>query len=83
MKHLESNRILHPNQHGFRHGHSCETQLISLVHDLTFNCDINLQNNLISMDMARRLTPSLTKDFCISYIGMKYGEKFINGLVNS
>ena len=44
------NGILHPNQHGFQHSHSCETQLISLVHDLTFNYDINLQ---ISMDMAK------------------------------
>ena len=35
MKHLNKNGILHHHQHGFQHNHSCETQLISLVHDLT------------------------------------------------
>ena len=31
--HLERNNILTPSQHGFRPGHSCETQLISAVDD--------------------------------------------------
>ena len=30
---LEKNSILTPSQHGFRIGHSCETQLISAVND--------------------------------------------------
>ena len=33
--------------------HSCEVQLISLVYDLTFNYNINLQTNLISVDTAK------------------------------
>ena len=38
-KHLESNNILHHCQYGFRQFHSCETQLISVVQDLTLNFD--------------------------------------------
>ena len=53
MKHLETNGILHHRQHGFRHNHSCETQLISLVHDLTYNYDAGMQTDLISMDFAK------------------------------
>ena len=53
MKHLETNGILHHRQHGFRHNHSCETQLISLVHDLTNNYDAGTQTDLISMDFAK------------------------------
>ena len=53
MKHLETNNILHHCQHGFRHNHSCETQLISLIQDLTLNYDNNIQTDLISMDFAK------------------------------
>ena len=53
MKHLETNGILHHHQHGFHHNCSCETKLISLVHDLTHNYDIDVQTDLISMDFAK------------------------------
>ena len=52
-KHLESNNILHHCQHGFRQFHSCETQLISLVQDLTLNFDEDIQTDLVSMDFAK------------------------------
>ena len=47
MKHLETNGILHHHQHRFQHNHSCEIQLISLVHDLTHNHDIDIQTDSI------------------------------------
>ena len=34
MDHLKCNNILIQNQHGFKQGYSCETQLISLVEDI-------------------------------------------------
>ena len=34
MGHLQTNNLLNVNQHGFRSGFSCETQLILTVHDL-------------------------------------------------
>ena len=52
-KHLESNNILHHCQHGFRQFHSCETQLISLVQDLTLNFDEDIQTDLVSMDFVK------------------------------
>ena len=36
MEHLNSNNILIDDQHGFRSQHSCVTQLISLVEDLSY-----------------------------------------------
>lgn len=33
--HLQTHNILLPNQHGFRRNHSCETQLILTINDLT------------------------------------------------
>ena len=36
MKHGEENNILYP-LHGFRKGHSCETQLIEFVDDISKN----------------------------------------------
>ena len=53
MKHLEINGILYHPQHGFQHSHSCETQLISLVHDFTYNFDVGIQTDLTSMDFAK------------------------------
>ena len=53
MKHLESNGILHSCQHGFRHNRSCESQLISLVHELMQNHDNNIQSDIILTDFAK------------------------------
>ena len=53
MKHLEVNNILNHHQHGFRHNHSCETQLVSLIQDLSLNFDNDIQTDLISMDFAK------------------------------
>ena len=52
-KHFESNNILYHGQHGFRQFHSCETQLISVVQDLTLNFDEDIQTDLVSMDFAK------------------------------
>ena len=65
-RHLETNSILHHHQHGFRQFHSCKTQLISLVQDLTLNFDEDIQTDLISMDFAKGLRPLilwLTTDY--------------------
>jgi len=53
MKHLESNNILFEFQHGFRANRSCESQIISMIHQLTYNKDKNIQTDLIIMDFAK------------------------------
>jgi hypothetical protein len=42
MEHLESNNILYEMQHGFRSNRSCESQIISLAHQLAPNNDKNI-----------------------------------------
>ena len=43
MEHLNSNNIIIDNQDGFRSGHPCQTQLVSLVEDITYALDNHLQ----------------------------------------
>ena len=50
MQHLDSNKILHALQHGFRKNYSCETQLLSLFQDLASNPS---QIDLIIMDFSK------------------------------
>ena len=53
MRHLEANHILNPNQHGFRKGLSCETQLVELSHALLTNMHIGHQTDIIILDFAK------------------------------
>ena len=53
MEHLELNNILYEMQHGFRSNRSCESQIISLAHQLAQNNDKNIQSDLIIMDFAK------------------------------
>ena len=51
--HLEHNATLYDLQHGFRRQRSCESQLLSLVHDLMVHSDCNIQTDLILMDLSK------------------------------
>jgi len=53
MNHLQSNHILTNQQHGFRPGFSCQTQLIALVEDLKHNMDNHCLVDLILLDFAK------------------------------
>ena len=50
MEHLEHNHILYELHYGFRRNRSCESQLISLINDLTK--DAGQQSDVICMDIA-------------------------------
>ncbi len=53
MNHLEENKLLSDNQHGFRKNRSCESQLIQFVDDLARNmCDGN-QIDIAVMDFSK------------------------------
>ena len=53
MNHLNSNSILIDTQHGFRSQHSCVTQLISLIEDLSHALDQQKQTDVILLDFAK------------------------------
>ena len=53
MHDVEENNILYKLQYGFCKCKSCETQLISLLHDLVRNLDEGVQTDLISLDFAK------------------------------
>lgn len=52
-KHLEKNSFFYPNQHGFRQGLSCGTQLIELLHDLVTSAEDRLQTDAIFIDFRK------------------------------
>ena len=45
-KHLEANNILSEQQYGFHHSRSCDTLLITLLHDLSHCYDAGIQTDL-------------------------------------
>ena len=53
MKNLDSHKILTTAQHGFRCGHSCETQLIQTVHDFAFSLDNKTETDVVIMDFSK------------------------------
>ena len=53
MAHLEKHNVLADNQHGFRKGHSCDTQLAALVNDIARILDNKSQADLIIMDFRK------------------------------
>ena len=53
MTHGEYNNILHPLQHGFRKGKSCETQLLEFTDDITQNMEDGKQTDVLVMDFSK------------------------------
>ena len=53
LNHLENNKIISPLQHGFRNGHSCESQLILTMHDIMPNFDSKQQTDLVILDFSK------------------------------
>ena len=53
MEHLQNNNLLIDNQHSFRAGYSCQSQLISLIQDLLHAMDNHYQINLILLDFTK------------------------------
>ena len=51
--HLESNKILIENQHGFRHSRSCETQLLMFVDELLRSMSKGKQIDAVIMDFSK------------------------------
>jgi len=53
MKHFDKHNILKDNKHGFRKRRSCETQLLTTVHELLSNIAQKNQVDIILLDFAK------------------------------
>ena len=53
FSHLDLHSILCNEQHGFRQHWSCETQLLSTIHDFAKNLDERLQTDVIFLDFSK------------------------------
>lgn len=50
---LSSVNFFHPNQHGFRKDHSCETQLTLFLHDIHLHMDRNIPIDTLFLDFEK------------------------------
>ena len=53
--HLEKHNILSDRNHSFRSGHSCETQLLTTMHDLFRSNDAGIQADVVILDFSKAL----------------------------
>ena len=53
MSHFDNNNILHNRQHAFRKGHSCESQLINVIHDWATSIDNRQQTDIFILDFEK------------------------------
>ena len=53
LKHLDEQNILVDCQHGFRAKRSCETQLLTLAHELADNLHNGIQTDLVMLDFSK------------------------------
>lgn len=53
FKHLGINNFLNPNQHGFRSGLSCDTQLVEFYHDIAYSFDKGTQVDCVFLDFQK------------------------------
>jgi hypothetical protein len=53
LQYLERYNILTSLQHGFRSGHSCESQLVITMHDIMKTFDLKLQTDLVILDFSK------------------------------
>ena len=53
MNHLDNHQVLTNNQHGYRRGRSCETQLAGLVDDFAKILDRKSQVDMVILDFSK------------------------------
>ena len=53
MSHLEEHNILTNDQHGFRKGHSCETQLLTTIEEIHRHLDKGQQTDTVILDFSK------------------------------
>ena len=72
-QHLKTHSILCNEQHGFRAKRSCETQIISTIHDFAKSIDAGIQTDAILLDLTKAFdrVPICTFVSKLCYYGIK------------
>ena len=71
LKHLNDNKLLHPNQSGFRENHSCQTVFTHLVDHWLHNINNNTFNRVLFVDF-RKTFNVISHDFLLRKLSI-YG----------
>jgi len=84
MDHLDTNNILHENQHGFRTRRSCETQLLLSTDDITNLMNQGLQVDMAILDFAKAFdkVPHRRLAEKLSYFGIRYTLSWVNAFLH-
>ena len=53
LRHFDDENIISDKQHGFQKGHSCETQLITIVNDLLASADVGNRVDIAILDFSK------------------------------
>ncbi|KAL8609842.1 hypothetical protein ACOMHN_020677 [Nucella lapillus] len=78
MGFAEANNILRTEQHGFRKGRSCESQLLGLIDELTLNMAKRNQSDVLVMDFSKAFNK-----VCYSLLVHKIRHYGISGQINA
>ena len=76
---LDKYNILGSHQHGFRTGHSCETQLLTTLDDLTYSLNSGFQTDLVLLDFKKAFEKCLITDYVINSHIMVLKEPLLGG----
>ena len=73
LEFLEANNKLSSHQHGFRKGHSCQTQLLGTIHEWARSLDKRLFTQVIYLDFSRAFdsVPHQTLIMKLNCMGIK------------
>ena len=80
MGHLNTNNIFYDLQHGFQDKHSCETQLLALVHELAHGVIANKQTDMAILDFSKAFDKVTIVSY-ISFSGMELTPSHMLGLL--
>ena len=72
MKHLELYHILNNLQYGFRSGHSCQVQLISIVKEIQYSLDHHYHVDLIMLDFCKTFDTVAHTVYCFLFVVKKF-----------
>ena len=63
MSFLDEHEKLSPSQHGFRNRHSCQTQLLQVVHDWAKTLDKRSSTHVVFLDFSKAFDTVPMRDF--------------------